>query len=159
MTEKLDYSQVRPENKWKILRSQGRFILWAIYSALGVIMAGFDSTSAGLFLAMPAFQQQFGIPYPSQPSGYLIPAIWQSAWNGALYGGDGFGCLLAGFLMNRIGRKNMIYVSCVFNVVGLGMMQASTEWKLFLGGRLINAMGFASAMIFSPVWFTSKDSH
>lgn len=35
---------------------------------------GFDFGVAGTLTAFPAFQQKMGIPFPSQPSGYLIPA-------------------------------------------------------------------------------------
>jgi len=52
MPERLDYSQVRPENKWKILRAQWRFALWALYSSLGSVMMGFDSTAGFQILAI-----------------------------------------------------------------------------------------------------------
>jgi hypothetical protein len=55
--------------------------------------------------------------------------------------------------MNYIGRKNLIYVGSIISVIGIGMQQASSEWKLFLGGRLVNAIGFAGIAVFSPVWF------
>lgn len=52
MAEKLDYSQVRPENKWKILRAQWRFALWALYSSIGSTMLGFDLTAGLQMLAI-----------------------------------------------------------------------------------------------------------
>src|SRR2546423_1246215 len=52
MTEKLDYAEVRPENKWKILRDQWRFALWALYSSIGSMMLGFDFVVGGQILAM-----------------------------------------------------------------------------------------------------------
>jgi hypothetical protein len=47
MAARIDYTEVRPENKWKILRAQWRFALWAFYSSMGSLMLGFD-WSAGL---------------------------------------------------------------------------------------------------------------
>jgi len=52
MAERLDYSQVRPENKWKILRAQWRFALWTLYSSVGSIMLGFDGTAGFQMLAI-----------------------------------------------------------------------------------------------------------
>lgn len=35
---------------------------------------GFDFGLAGTVTAMPYFQRAMGVPYESEPSGYLIPA-------------------------------------------------------------------------------------
>jgi hypothetical protein len=52
MAETLDYSEVHPENRWKILRAQWRFALWALYSSLGSVMLGFDMNGGLQMLAM-----------------------------------------------------------------------------------------------------------
>lgn len=49
---KIDYSEVRLEDKWKILRAQWRFCLWAFYASIGSIMLGFDFVAAGQMLAL-----------------------------------------------------------------------------------------------------------
>jgi MFS family permease len=54
--------------------------------------------------------------------------------------------------MNHTGRKPLIWIGCVLNFVGIGMQQASSEWKLFLIARLIHGIGFAMTYTFSPVW-------
>jgi MFS family permease len=61
-------------------------------------------------------------------------------------------------LLNRAGRKPLIYIGCIFNVVGIGLQQASHEWKLFLVGRFINAVGFGMVYTFSPVWYYVLES-
>ena len=60
MGEKIDYSEVRTENKWKILRAQWRFALWAIYSSLGSVMLGFDFVVGGQVLAMVSILEVCG---------------------------------------------------------------------------------------------------
>jgi hypothetical protein len=52
MGAKLDYNEVRPENKWKILRTQWRFGIWAIYTSLGPMMGGFDFVAGALLVSM-----------------------------------------------------------------------------------------------------------
>jgi MFS family permease len=100
----------------------------------------------------PAFQQKFGIPYPSQPSGYLLPAVWQSAWIGAMFGALGAGELFAGGIMNRIGRKHILVIGNVITTIGIGVLQASGDWKMWLGGKILNAFGIGMIFTFSPVW-------
>ncbi len=99
---------------------------------------GFDFGVAGTCTAFPAFQKQFGVPYAGQASGYLVPANWQSGWSGASSAGSILGELTAGWLLDNIGRKHSIVVGAFFTAVGVGMQVGSTEWKLFLAGRLIN---------------------
>lgn len=36
----IDWTVVRPEKKWAVLRTQGRFLLWALYTSIGCIMMG-----------------------------------------------------------------------------------------------------------------------
>jgi len=100
--------------------------------------SGFDWGASGYVTALPSFQKQFGIPYPEQPSGYLIPARYLSGWSGAATGGDIIGILIAGQLIEWIGRKHSLLIGTVITAVGIGMQFASHEWILFLCGRLVN---------------------
>jgi hypothetical protein len=52
MAERLDYTEVHPENRWKILRAQWRFALWALYTSIGSINFGFDLTAGLLMVAI-----------------------------------------------------------------------------------------------------------
>lgn len=99
---------------------------------------GFDFGNAGTITAFPAFQQVMGKPYAGQASGYLISASIQSAWNGVATAGDILGVMASGQVLDRIGRKHSILFGVVFTAVGIGMQYASQEWKLYLGGRLVN---------------------
>ncbi|CAK7211314.1 hypothetical protein SBRCBS47491_001082 [Sporothrix bragantina] len=147
-----DWTQVQNEKKWSILPMQKRFALWAIYSSIGCMMMGFDFGNAGTITAFTAFQQVMGKPYAGQASGYLISASIQSAWNGVATAGDIFGVMVSGQVLDRIGRKHSILFGIVFTAVGIGMQYAAQEWKLYLGGRLVNAIGFGIVFVVSPVW-------
>jgi hypothetical protein len=72
MAENLDYSRVRPENKWKILKAQWRFFLWALFASLGSIMLGFDVVASGQMLALVS-----STPLEAEADQGCIPtAIW-----------------------------------------------------------------------------------
>ncbi|KAH8888058.1 general substrate transporter [Thozetella sp. PMI_491] len=147
-----DWTRVQPEKKWLILSKLKRFSLWALYTSVGSMMLGFDFGIAGTATAMPAFQKVMGIPYPSAPSGYLIPANVQSGWSGVSTAGEVVGVLISGWAMDRIGRKNTLMLGSIFTSIGIAMQIASRDWQLFLGGRLVNAIGFGVVFVFSPVW-------
>lgn len=76
----------------------------------------------------------------------------QSAWSAVSTVGDIIGVLICGQIMDRIGRKHTIVVGSVFTSVGIAMQIASKEWTLFLGGRLVNAVGFGVVFVIAPVW-------
>lgn len=54
--------------------------------------------------------------------------------------------------MDMIGRKHIIFAGSIISVAGVRIQVGSNEWKLFLSGRLINAIGFGMLFMDSPVW-------
>ncbi|KAF3762109.1 general substrate transporter, partial [Cryphonectria parasitica EP155] len=116
------------------------------------VAKGFDFGIAGTATAMPAFQRVMGRPWPSEASGYLIPATIQSAWTACSTAGEILGVLVSGHIMDRIGRKHTILIGSLFTAIGVAMQVASHEWKLFLGGRLVNGVGFGIVYVIAPVW-------
>lgn len=152
MATQLNWNELQHERKWEMLLKQKRFALWALYSSIGSMMLGFDFGVAGTATAFPAFQKQFGISFPSQPSGYLVPAKYQSGWFGASVAGDIIGNVIAGQLLELIGRKHVIAVGSLISSVGIVLQVESSEWRLFLAGRLVGAIGYGAVYLESPVW-------
>lgn len=81
---------------------------------------------------------QFGVVDKSQPTGYLIPSTWLSGWTGGSCAGEFVGVLLAGFLMEAFGRKKAFLVGSFITAIGVAMQVGASEWRLFLGGRIVN---------------------
>jgi len=52
MHSEINYREVDLKNKWKILADQWRFFFWAVFTALGGIMFGFDGLIGGQSLAL-----------------------------------------------------------------------------------------------------------
>ncbi|CAK7237601.1 hypothetical protein SBRCBS47491_010038 [Sporothrix bragantina] len=150
--ETLDWAEAHHDKRWTVLFRLSRFTLWALYISIGSMMLGFDFSLAGTLTAFPDFQRLMGVPYPAEASGYLITARVQSAWSAISTVGDILGIVISSFVMERIGRKHTIFFGIVFTSVGIGMQIASHEWTLFLGGRLVNAVGFGIVYVVCPVW-------
>ncbi|ERS96913.1 MFS transporter [Sporothrix schenckii 1099-18] len=147
-----DWAESHPEKRWAMIMKLKRFTLWSLYISIGSMMLGFDFSLAGTLTAFPSFQQLMGVPYAAEPSGYLITARVQSAWSAISTVGDIVGIVISSLIMDRIGRKHTIFFGIVFTSVGIGMQIASHEWTLFLGGRLVNAVGFGVVYVVCPVW-------
>jgi MFS family permease len=99
----------------------------------------------------------YGIPFPSQPSGYLVPATWQSVWIGCLLAAIAVGSIFAGALQNRIGRKHLLLIGAVINAGGIGFLQGAQDWKQWLGGKILNGIGIGLVYTLSPVWYFCID--
>jgi MFS family permease len=69
-----------------------------------------------------------------------------------MFGALGAGELFAGGIMNRIGRKHILVIGNVITTIGIGVLQASGDWKTWLGGKILNAFGIGMIFTFSPVW-------
>jgi MFS family permease len=74
----------------------------------------------------------------------LVPAHIQSGWSGASSAGSIVGEIIVSlFLLDKIGRKHTIAVGGIITAIGIAIQVASTEWKLFLAGRLVNGKYFS----------------
>lgn len=54
--------------------------IWSFYACWTIILVSFDTQAGGAVLGIPEFRKDFGYEYNGD---YVIPASWQSAFNGA----------------------------------------------------------------------------
>ncbi|KAI8582147.1 hypothetical protein K450DRAFT_229240 [Umbelopsis ramanniana AG] len=145
----IDYSVVDPNNKWKILRHHWRYALWALWTAMGSMMQGFDYTVGGQLLAMPAFKQQFGTLVDGD---YIIRASIISAWSVLGLGLDLITAIIITPIIDRWGRKPFIAVAALISTGAVIIQQLSTEWRLQLVGRGLNGVAIGIMFTISPLW-------
>ena len=122
----------QPHRKWRLLWHQKRFLVWSMYCSVGGLMLGYDVVVASTVSAYPAFQKQMGIPYPSRPSGYLIPANRLSGFTACSTAGDIVGNLCSGDIMVRYGREPVLLVAALIAAIG-GDGEAVTAVRRNLG--------------------------
>ncbi|ODQ71415.1 hypothetical protein LIPSTDRAFT_4665 [Lipomyces starkeyi NRRL Y-11557] len=146
----VDYSTVNPDNKWKILKSQSRFALWALLISSGVVMQGFDLVAGGQLAALPVFKEKFGI---LQPDGsYLIPAHYLSAWNSIAPATEIVSTFIFAPLLEKFGRKWAILAASLISVGGVLLQQLAPNWRVHLAGRGVNGIAIGMMFTVSPLW-------
>ncbi|KAK9311577.1 general substrate transporter [Lipomyces starkeyi] len=146
----VDYSAVNPDNKWKILKSQSRFALWALLISSGVVMQGFDLVAGGQLAALPVFKEKFGI---LQPDGsYLIPAHYLSAWNSIAPATEIVSTFIFAPLLEKFGRKWAILAASLISVAGVLLQQLAPNWRVHLAGRGVNGIAIGMMFTVSPLW-------
>ncbi|KAK5173250.1 uncharacterized protein LTR77_001931 [Saxophila tyrrhenica] len=146
----VDFSVVDPSQKWKILRSQSRFALWALWLSSGVIMQGFDITVGGQLAALPAFREKFGRPQPD--GSFLLPAYYLSAWNSIAPACEVVATFIFAPLLEKYGRKWGILAASMISVAGILLQQLAQDWTVHLAGRGVNGVAIGMMFTITPLW-------
>lgn len=118
----------------------GTYILGISFiSALGGYLFGFDfAVIAG---ALPFLQQQFG-----------LDAYWEGFATGSLALGAIIGCVIAGAMADKYGRKKgLLLASAIFGISSLAMAIAPDR-NIFIAFRFVAGIGVGMASMLSPMY-------
>ncbi|KAM3418200.1 hypothetical protein BST61_g4204 [Cercospora zeina] len=107
---------------WDAARKYPMACLWAFTMCSTIVMESFDMFLNGNFVALPAFQNKYGVMTTNGKM--AIPTKWQSALNQAGQCGALTGVFLAGPLTTRIGY-------CWTTIIGLMLMNATIFVSFF----------------------------
>ena len=108
-------------------------------SALGGYLFGFDF--AVISGALPFLQQQFG-----------LDAYWEGFATGSLALGAIIGCLFAGKLSDKFGRKRGLLVAAALFFLSSLCMAFSPNKGVFISSRFIAGIGVGMASMLSPMY-------
>ncbi|KAJ6190384.1 hypothetical protein N7519_000405 [Penicillium mononematosum] len=150
MTDEIDYTVINPDKRWRMLRSQWRFALWALWISSGVMMQGFDIVAGSQLVSLPAFRKQFGILEPT--GNYLIPAYYISAWSSIAPACEIVATFIVVPSLEKFGRKPGIMVATMISVAGVLLQQLATDWRTHLAGRGVNGIAIGIMFTISPLW-------
>ncbi|UPK67210.1 sugar porter family MFS transporter [Chitinophaga filiformis] len=118
----------------------GAYILGISFiSALGGYLFGFDfAVIAG---ALPFLQKQFG-----------LDAYWEGFATGSLALGAIAGCIIAGAMADKYGRKRgLLLASAIFGISSLAMAVAPDR-NIFIAFRFVAGIGVGMASMLSPMY-------
>lgn len=108
-------------------------------SALGGYLFGFDF--AVISGALPFLQQYFG-----------LDAYWEGFTTGSLALGAIVGCVFAGYLSDKLGRKKgLLFAAAIFAFSSLAMA-FSPNRDIFIVSRFVAGSGVGMASLLSPVY-------
>ncbi|OKL56640.1 hypothetical protein UA08_08358 [Talaromyces atroroseus] len=114
---------------------------------------GFDNNWWGSIVGLQKFIDDYGESHgPGQPK--TLPSSWLSAASGTPIAGWIIGCLVAGFVTRRIGRKITIVVICCIAMVGIILQCAIPSYWGIMCGRLINSISMGLEANCVPVYMS-----
>ncbi|KAI8367944.1 glucose transporter [Choanephora cucurbitarum] len=125
-------------------KSEAGLVLYLItaFAAIGGFLFGYDFGVTSGVMAMPQFQAYF------DP---LTPAI-KGALNSLMGCGAAFGCLVAGIMSDRFGRRDTIGAAALIFIVGGVLQCASHNIEMQLIGRFISGISVGACSVLSPMY-------
>ncbi|KAK0120442.1 hexose transporter hxt1 [Cadophora gregata f. sp. sojae] len=121
-------------------------ILLGSIASIGGFMFGYESGQISGFLAMTDFLDRFGEngEFSSARQGTIV---------GLLCIGTLMGCLVSGWLCDRIGRRYTISSSAFFYIIGVVIeITSDTQWVQFAMGRFTAGLGIGALSTSVPMY-------
>ncbi|KAK3672220.1 hypothetical protein LTR78_007973 [Recurvomyces mirabilis] len=114
----------------------------AIISTVGGMLFGFDISSISAIVVTDQY-----ITYFDNPAG-----AYQGAIGSALAAGSIIGCLIAGPISNKIGRRDACMFACLWWLAGTSIQVATVSRGMLIAGRMLNGVtvGITSSQV--PVY-------
>ncbi|KAK5127556.1 hypothetical protein LTR85_006896 [Meristemomyces frigidus] len=121
------------------------------FMSIGAINFGFDNNWWNCALSLQEFADYYGPP--SKDGGpKTLPSSWQSAGSGTANAGMVIGCLIAGAIGRRVGRRMSIVVLVGIALVGMIIQNAIHSFWAVMAGRMINAISMGIESNVMPMY-------
>jgi MFS family permease len=139
---------------WQTIKDYRVAIFWVLYGQICCCGFGIDQIIAGSLLAVPMFRKDFGEPYVvSAYQDYIIPSYWISIYTATSQLAGMVGAGVAGYLADKIGRRNTSFISCCVSIIGVGLQFAAKgSLPLLTVGKTVNGVALNSWFVLGPLY-------
>ena len=125
---------------------------WSLLFSMGVIMAGFDPQLVGSLVAIPTFQEKFGVRLSD--GSYTVPAQWQSAFNLGVPVGQVVGSLGVGVPLEKLGRRWTLACCCMITCAAVALQSSSQNRPQILVAELVNGIVLGAYPVIAPTYIS-----
>ncbi|KAI1846170.1 hypothetical protein JX266_007695 [Neoarthrinium moseri] len=110
-----------------------------LFASIGAMNFGYDNNWWSGVIGAQSFIDHYGRDNgPNNPR--TLPSSWLSAASGTPIAGWIVGCLTAGYVTSKFGRKKTMVIICLIALVGMVIQCAVRNYWALMVGRLINAV-------------------
>ncbi|KAF4922771.1 Major facilitator-type transporter ecdD [Colletotrichum viniferum] len=113
-----------------------RLMLYCLIYAMGSVFFGYDGASFGGVQAMTPFMNKFG-SYSAAKKAYYLPSRTASLMNSLPLLGKFTGTVIVGPIIERIGHRRAMGVTCLVQIVGAIIQVTSNHAAQFVTGRFL----------------------
>ena len=123
---------------WKRLSSDQLNATIQIFSLVPIFFEGYDQGVMGGVNASPTYITEVGI---GTSDGTVTDTTHQGGLVSVYYLGCIFGCFVGGWLADRIGRVNGLFIGSIFALVGGALQAAIQSSDFMLVARTVTGIG------------------
>jgi len=123
--------------RWEAIKAYPRAALYIGIMVWAMITVGYENQASGIVLSVPTFRKDFGHEFEGQ---YVLAGNWQSAISGGPYAAFVFGCIVASYITEYTGRKNLMWAASTLTIALIGVEFAATSIEVFFTGKFLNAI-------------------
>ncbi|KAL2828546.1 general substrate transporter [Aspergillus pseudoustus] len=125
-----------------------KLLVYITTIALGGLIIGIDTGIVASVLSMPEFKAFMFPPGTANASSLVGAIVSLGAAGGA------FGNLIAGFVLEKLGRRSSLVLSTIFTIVGAVLQTASTGVALMIAGRALGGIALGMLRPTVPTYIT-----
>ncbi|THY92057.1 general substrate transporter [Aureobasidium pullulans] len=135
---------------WEAVKSYPWACLWAFIMCFTIVMESFDMFLNGNFVALGAFQQNYGVMVAAGE--FSIPTKWQSALFQAGQCGAFVGVFLAGPITNRIGYRWTTILGLILMILTIFVSFFANSLALLVVGQALEGIPWGFFIANSPAY-------
>ncbi|POY72735.1 hypothetical protein BMF94_4142 [Rhodotorula taiwanensis] len=146
---------------------QGKALVWAINAVCGlsIFFFGYDQGMMGGVNGAPDYVKTMEIGYISytgnggKSSAVVTDATKQGGIVASYYLGTLIGCILGGWIGDKLGRKKTIWIGCLWIFIGAPLQASAQNAVWMIMARIINGVGTGHLNAIVPVWSAETSGH
>ncbi|KAL8997384.1 MAG: hypothetical protein Q9169_003315 [Polycauliona sp. 2 TL-2023] len=145
-------------------RYEKRKLLIAIncVAGLAIFFFGYDQGMMGsvnVSIDYGVNRMQYGHIDPEAKQVVVDNSLLQGGIVSVYYLGTLIGCMLGGWIGEKVGRIKVMGLACVWAIVGATLQTSAMNASWMICARLINGIGTGMLNVIVPVWATETASH
>ncbi|KAH8427879.1 uncharacterized protein LDX57_005584 [Aspergillus melleus] len=140
---------------WQQLSSKQLNLAIRVFSLVCIFFEGYDQGVMGGVNSAPIYVTQVGI---GNADGTVTDATHQGGLVSIYYLGCIFGCFAGGWLADRVGRINGLFIGSLFALIGGALQAAITSSDFMLIARVIAGIGTGALTGITPVLVSETSS-
>ncbi|KAL2822404.1 general substrate transporter [Aspergillus granulosus] len=140
---------------WRHLSPRQLNVAIQVFSLICIFFEGYDQGVMGGVNAAPYYVTEVGI---GEPDGTVTDTTHQGGIVSIYYLGCIFGCFAGGWLADRIGRINGLFIGSIFAMVGGSLQAAIQSSDFMLVARVITGIGTGALTGITPVLVSETSS-
>ncbi|KAL3478477.1 general substrate transporter [Aspergillus californicus] len=140
---------------WRRLSPRQLNVAIQIFSLICIFFEGYDQGVMGGVNSAPYYVTEVGI---GEPDGTITDTTHQGGIVSVYYLGCIFGCFAGGWLADRIGRINGLFIGSIFALIGGALQAAIQSSDFMLVARVVTGIGTGALTGITPVLVSETSS-